>query len=1330
MADTPETTLPQDTVNPGYHPGVITTQEASGQLPSIAQQGAMATQRAQGLVDYNLALDAARKEGKVDYNFFHAMNDAWNTELTMNTASYLARTEQKPDPSYKIEDFDKQFQEASKLLPKELLAENLGKVVSAADFQAKFDRIKDQYDRQQRLERAGWSGTAAKLLLGLADPISLGLGFATGSLGSGAAKLLKVVPKGGAARMAMGATDAAIGGASIIGAKHAVDPISPELSEYLTAAGIGLILGGIAHSGGAVRGLSRRQAAQNTKMGQELIEKAAGAADALAGDISHTAMAKTAFKSLSDVHTPVREMPAGMRPANDTPAIPTPHIRDFIKEIPEGASWHPANDAGAMLAHNDPRFGVNNGAANSNDFAAAAIPHGVVAQPPKAQVTEGMLAMMKNVANEAGHDIHPDVENVARTIGSNIEQAMLTSANQNGVQTAAEKAATHTDLARARVTQEAAGQTNGSSAGAMQVGDVSREDFVTHADWEQFRYNNDYAFSKFGKLRFDLAGYFGRSQNPVVRLLGDMLVNDTVGKVGGAVNGRAVDLDRIQLIQKQLYKYKTAVDANVEAWAKEKGYTWSDLKFGGKYREFQDEVGRYVGKRLMNPGETFSEAVQKTGNAAREVYKDMAELFRNPLRDEGGIARSIRGAEELASNKFYQWRRFAAQKVNQLMDTYGENTVINLVAGAIRTVNPDIEDALLQRIAKGYVHGIDKRANGVTEDIGHSISSNNREALAKILKEEAKLQDHEIDGVINKLMGPKSPEVADAPNLMRRQFLDENHSILIDLGNGSVKELFFHDLLVHDQAELLTSYMHRNAGRVALGKIQYSDPNTGKRLINGITSREDFDKLIQHASQAGGELTRLGKVSAQDTANEIANLNYVWDRFMGYPIAAQQTGFAQAMRLARKTQVHRLANVGLFQQTTEQTTGIAVLGLRSWLMHAPGVRRIFGGELGLAEAKRLDAELHGMGVGVENAHQLHGWAASDFERAAEMEMVGRSAKLDNLNRSLDSFNNGGLKYTGMHAITDWQQSGMGAGMAQTIFFAAEKAQKNGGEFSKSFLKKMAQLGLDQPMIERIGKELMNDKNVTKVDGLFGRKIGSLNMARWEDKAASAALNGAMFRFSRKAIQSGDIGMMRAWMSEPLTQTLMQFKAFAMMGWANHTLYAAAHMDPHTATAILGSIVMAGTMYAAQAHIKNWGKADGGKALQNDLKLSNIGLQAFQRAGYSSILPNIIDTGLPQLLGSKPFFDQRNSGNSSSFLAPPILGSTLSLAQGIGALGSSLKNGSQMSQQDIRNIAQALPFAQFVPLQAGMNAMIANRTPYTKRPKTNAVADAMTAFGME
>lgn len=803
-----------------------------------------------------------------------------------------------------------------------------------------------------------------------------------------------------------------------------------------------------------------------------------------------------------------------------------------------------------------------------------------------------------------------------------------------------------------------------------------------------------------GFWRFDRAGILGKRQNPLTRLIGTSLLNDTVGKADHSLNPFSADLDQIRILNTYMGEYTRYRGEAFQEWADSQQLsTWQRMTQGDI---FYSQVGEYVAER--NPGFEYHPAVKRLGDTVRRIQADIAEDLKNPLRREGLQGRSVKGAEDLETNFKYLWRKFDNDKVDAAIKTFGDEQVIKMVAGAIRSAQPDMPEDFLAKLSRGYVMGLKKRAVGLGDEWSIRLGEGNYDKFRKLLQEDTALTDGEIEDVIARLQ-VKPTEGGTMSNLKTRVFLDEGYaeSGLVPRFGGEPQTLAFRHLLDNNIDRVFGHYARRASGRVALARVRIKAPRFDDLLVDGITSDAEWNGYLKLLKEYAADQ----RLDPRATEKDIEQLQFAFDRIVGNVDPAQMTDFARWARRVRQYNVSRLMGQVGIAQVGEAGTIVGTLGVKASFAHVPAFRRMItdAGESRLRN--ELFDEIEHIGIGVE---RLHGWGYQNLEDIGEMPFeVRRWDRGEIIDRNLKLIERGTYEMSGMSVIQQQQERATAAAVAQKIANMAVKPTP-----SRSDLKRMAQLGMDEAMLQRVMRGLREHADTTE-GVLFGNRINRLNLQNWTDLQARAALEDAMFRMTRKLVQSGDIGNSAIWMSNPIWQTLFQFRSFTFTAWANQFLYNVHMRDFNAFATMLWSTSWAAAVRAMQVSVLASARSDGERWKEKQLDPWELGKAGFSRAGWSSIIPMTIDTGMT-FAGQPGMFNARTTGQASdAVFGSPVTSFIDSAAKGIGGLVDSTVKGRSVSQAEARQAFGVLPFSNMIPMTMALSHLISD-LPVNAPPK--------------
>jgi hypothetical protein len=177
------------------------------------------------------------------------------------------------------------------------------------------------------------------------------------------------------------------------------------------------------------------------------------------------------------------------------------------------------------------------------------------------------------------------------------------------------------------------------------------------------------------------------------------------------------------------------------------------------------------------------------------------------------------------------------------------------------------------------------------------------------------------------------------------------------------------------------------------------------------------------------------------------------------------------------------------------------------------------------------------------------------------------------------------------------------------------------------------------------------------------------------------------------------------MSNPIAQTIFQFRGFAFTAWNNQLLYNIHMGDPAALMTFVTSVGWAGAVRAAQISLLAAARSDGEEYKEKYLTPWELGKAGFQRAGWSSIIPMGVDSGLA-LAGQPGMFNARTTGQASNLIfGNPAMSFLDNAAKGIGGSANSLVEGRSPSQAEVRQLVGLLPFSNLMPITTGLSYLI-------------------------
>jgi hypothetical protein len=823
----------------------------------------------------------------------------------------------------------------------------------------------------------------------------------------------------------------------------------------------------------------------------------------------------------------------------------------------------------------------------------------------------------------------------------------------------------------------------------------------------EFTMDSDIEKSAFLKGRVDLFAQMDKSPNTLTRV-GAGLVNDGVGKKGGTVNAIAASEEQQRFWTGWATSYMRTYRPALEDFRTRNTGGWRD---GPRIEaDFNRQVSSYIRDRRPGRSDFYDPAVVKMGNRQAALYAEVGEMANNPFVREGMVGDSVKGFERWERNQHYMMRQWDANRIVEATKDYVDGTMEQLIAGAIRKAQADMEEELIGRLAKGFTRAITNRAHGLDDAAVRAMGSEDVETLMEVLTQDGGLSRADADAVLQRFK--KTSDAGDDSRAKHRLLLDESFRLpRVARKDGTVDDdgLGIEDLINMDASSNFLSYARHMSGIVALSRYRFKDPGTGELLVNGFKSDGDFEHYKQLVRRRGAELIGEGKMTREQVDKDIANLDMAYSSIRGRPVnAAENTDFGWWSRAIRKVNFTRIMNQVGFAQLSEIGATIGTLGVKAAASQVPAVRRMMSqsGETILKSGLADDLEVW-LGTGTERLLHRNNYQLDETTGLAEVNAGRWRERVDG---ALNRVNNVTSEISGMRQANIMLERWTSASIVQK--FANMAASGKG--MSKA---RLADLGLDEAMTDRVFKMLNEPGNMEYAKGVItGRKVTRAHFGNWADKEAREAFLAAADRMSRQIIQRNDIGNMIPWMSHPAAKMLMQFRTFMVGAYTKQTLKALHFRDGAAIGSALGTMAMGGAAYVAQTKIQGIGRSDRQEWEDKRLSWTSIGTAAFARSGVSSVVPMLVDTGFYAAGQDAVFSHTRTTGQASNMLfGNPTTGGVDDVVAATRSLAG-LFEDREWSQEEARQLQRITPFGNSVPIMMLLNGMISDLPEYAPRER--------------
>ena len=848
------------------------------------------------------------------------------------------------------------------------------------------------------------------------------------------------------------------------------------------------------------------------------------------------------------------------------------------------------------------------------------------------------------------------------------------------------------------------------------------------------------------------SGTLGTSLSKKARLFNFKSMEDAVGykdlKTGQAAKqDTTVEMARDQVVMQAHNTVYGNVGEAMKAYLKEKGYggVRGFFQFGLKTRFMHDTKRAIIALskrekkfKLTNAEELLLKDVNivKAANA----YADGFQLWAKLLKEAG-----VEGAEDLAQNtgRFYVPRKVSFESFLALERRIGEDGIEDLLTQAIAKQQPLI-NRLDNPISKGGE--VKVKTGEINPKTGKEkttkISVTKARAMAQMIVKAAKYNSRMGGFDIEQLIKIKNPEmlreyiddvfsnlnksqrdtlfdglrnqidVLTSGRFKERIRLDENFEATIKGQKVRLDEIFENDvdLLWH-------SYTNEMAGWYSLAdRINIKSRNAWLKYKNELFN--DIDTVYRDP-EAVGEFKKLknltqrkagGKFIAQEEKDTIESF---FNNLMGRSTEAGDptVGMNKWLRDLRRFNFVRVLNQVGIAQLPEYGVAVSQQGFRVLLNEIPIFRRLISNA---QEGKVDDTFYKDMAIiGSSNGDDYL------YRQYQAYDVLDRGvSQLDTTKKSLVSkpVQNAAEKVTG-HAsgLIGIDRNQRRIAMRLFVHRLAEDlidVSKKGTmikEISKGRLNRYRVLGLDDNDLIALAKEF-NSPNVITETTALGRRVLKFDFVNFKGQNLVKKFGIAVNRYTKRSVQYNMIGDTSRFFSDnAYGKSMSQFRQFIMTAWNKQFLHNVAMGDFQTFSMFAYTMMIGGSAYVAQAHFNTIGMSPSEKKAYLKKKLgekgdyTKVGMAAFQRAGWSSVMPPFMDLMLGQI-APEYRFNTRSSGQEMNLITG---NPTYDLGEKVLGVGGSVvkslfNSDYNFSKHDLNRIMRLLPYQNLYGVNQTLN----------------------------
>lgn len=737
--------------------------------------------------------------------------------------------------------------------------------------------------------------------------------------------------------------------------------------------------------------------------------------------------------------------------------------------------------------------------------------------------------------------------------------------------------------------------------------------------------------------RFDASGALRNQRNVVGEWYGATALTDGVGlsKTGEAI-GHSVE--EVASMQREAREAKLSRGLNAVFAEMDHGQSrWGRAE---RRKAFEEQVLDYY-ENAPNWSQVPNAALWQKGVAE---LNELFDGYRQWLKASG-----VEYAKNLDTNQHYAPHVIHITKFREMVDLIGAQQVKRLLATSLENRWVQREGmgvsgplrAGLQALANGYVEGVLRRGHW-GDMIGLHGLTNDRPSLKALLQSQPGVTPEQVEAVMQVLEGMGSG--GSGPQRFKHRFdFDMGTGLKVRDKNGQDVQVRMRDLYVRHASDLAAMYGRQVSGHAAFAEVM------------GIRSRMDHENWKLKAVEAH-------QGNDKQMAKTLRLMDYAYDAITGRPFEDDpMSAFNVWGRRLRDFNFLRLMGQVGFAQIAEFGRTVSTAGWKAMYQQMPALRDVFR----MAKDGQLDNQL---------LRELEAISGIGTHRLRQTLVTVGDDTMDPVGSRVDELLHKGKMLTadisGMSWLTTMQQRMAGAAIAQNIANLARKGAPDD--------RLLSSLGLSADDWKFISAEIQaNTKFGT------GGRVHELNTAAMDPEAANL-LALAIRRGVRRVVQESEFGTSLPFMHKTVGQLLFQFRGFGMNAIFKQTMQGLAQRDANTAAAFFLTSMLGGLSYVVQTSLNEPDK----DRLEEKLALDRVAKAGFNRSGYMSMIPSVVDSTISWGSGgtSPGFFNGRTTPDLGSDLigGNPSVSAIGNAQRTVAALfNAPLRDDYDLSRADLR-----------------------------------------------
>lgn len=787
-------------------------------------------------------------------------------------------------------------------------------------------------------------------------------------------------------------------------------------------------------------------------------------------------------------------------------------------------------------------------------------------------------------------------------------------------------------------------------------------------------------------LRFDMHADMLSSPSLVVRKLAG-LGEDSTGLMGGEVSTIGVTEMIALELRRRTADYARVAEASFSGWMKAGNRSaWSRM-FGDAREEFFEEVG----KAIRHPSGVY------TGDTfVNTVADDLRARFRDLLAY--GKAKGIKGFDQIAPNDQYFTRIWNAVSLHELRAKFGDAGPIQLVKTAILSGSRGVADDEAERLAKAYLHAIDKRFYSHGERYTLELDSETRDHLFEGMQEYFRAHNLPVEEGKVRALIDRYVDVSGEGRHARAQYrlnMDETAVAMLRGEHGEDVKVPVTALFQNNAEAVYLQYLNQ--------VVRSGHMTEFLRKAFPVEVRDDLGNAVGTAAPSWGRVMdlagndlRTSGLNHKEIQAKLGLIDQMYRTVMGMPHRTP-TKVTVGARMFRKYSFSTLMNNMGLAQLGDTGNIPAQTGLKAAMQHAPILRHLLGTGGSPAFYKELEQV---WAIGTDRIISL---TNRSFENHGTL-FPSRPRLEQKIEQGLDTLGRGTARLSGMGVVLAEQQK-WAVAAAVTRFMD----HAHGGKKLSSVL--LRNLGLDEEMAARV-MEQMRSTSVS-VEGALGRKVKELNLGKWKDNEAREAFVFGINRWSRRMVQENDPAQYAQWMSNDMATLMLQFRRFMVGAWTKQFLggaQLAKHGDWSGIVGWIYALINGALLYTAGVHLTSAGRSDADRYRENYLAPAEVAVGALSKAGFSTILP-MAGTSVWNVLAPKDYQyggAARTTGLGTDLLSGLVpIAVANNLSTGAGGLKDAVYGSNTVSQAEARALKALIPWSNQMVLTGFFNHMISD-----------------------